>query len=267
MRLLVTLLLASCWALTPALAQQADQTYSKSETRLSALPTIPELSESDTFRGTSSISRQVAPLGADFEDGVFPPPGWAVFDNGNGTANDWFLVNLGTPTTPAIVAYNPFENVASGVAEDYLVTPRIRPSLGDATLSFDAAQQFADPFGSQYLIQVSTGDQTTIGDFTTIQTYTEADLPVFTAGLQRFNVDLSAFIGQDIFVAFVHVNDDGDSWFVDNITGPELVVATAAPDCAENHAPVDGATGVTHGILVTTWDPPSAGATVLNYSS
>ncbi|MEM8557191.1 MAG: choice-of-anchor J domain-containing protein [Bacteroidota bacterium] len=273
MRFLATLLLALCCGLAPAQAQRNLEMIPKSEDHLASPAYIPTISGQQVYRGASiNFSARRASLNEDFQDpDAFPPAGWVIRDNGNGLAQSWRPVVLDGAETQ-FAAYSVFEQVPNGTfAEDYLITPRLRPALGDATLTFDAAEQFDDPFGSQYFVRVSTTGQN-IADFTvTLETYGEADFPLYNPnesdfGLDPFTVDLSAYIGQDIYVAFVHVNNFGDSWILDNVTGPEVIPETVTPNCAENHVPVDGATNVSHATpIFTDWDPPSSGAAPSGY--
>jgi hypothetical protein len=75
-------------------------------------------------------------------------------------------------------------------------------------------QAFASNYGSVYTIRVSTLSQTNISDFTIIKTWSETDFGT-SYGFQ--SVDLSAYDGQSVYIAFVMENDDGDSWRIDDV--------------------------------------------------
>ncbi|HNT78295.1 MAG TPA: M4 family metallopeptidase, partial [Anaerolineae bacterium] len=139
-------------------------------------------------------------LSEGFESTTFPPTGWARFRgvNGLGTVQDW--VRTATAYAGSGAAYVQYENVTGGLAQDWLVTPQVRPTAGSSTLSFYMRQTYGTNYGSTYTIRVSTNSQTTHGDFTTVQTYAEGD---FTTTYQQFTVDLSAYVDQDIYIAFV----------------------------------------------------------------
>ncbi len=156
-----------------------------------------------------------------FEGATFPPAGWASFigTNGFGTLYDW--VQSTTSNSGTYAAFVRYENVGSETAEDWLVTPQLFPDATDSTLSFWMKQAFISDYGTAYTVRVSTASQTTHADFTVIQTWAEAD---FDATYAQFSVDLSAYIGQAIYVAFVMDQDDGDSWYIDDVSGVPVPV-------------------------------------------
>jgi thiol-disulfide isomerase/thioredoxin len=152
-----------------------------------------------------------------FEGTAFPPTGWTSFrgTNGLGTGNDW--IQATAPNTGTYAAASVYENVNGGIAEDWLVTGQI--DLTTATNSeilFYASQSYANTdYGSIYEVKVSTASQTTHADFTTVASYNETTLG--NNGFDLKTVDLSAYDGMMIYVAFVHLNDDGDNWILDDI--------------------------------------------------
>lgn len=150
----------------------------------------------------------------DFESTTFPPAGWAAFrgENGLGTARDWQR-STNYPNTGNASAYVEFENV-DGIAQDWLVTPRFTPQNG-SHLTYYMRQSYDGDHGTTYTIRVSTNSQTTHADFAIIQTYQETD---FTTTYQPFSVDLSAYAGRAIYAAFVMEQDNGDTWYLDDIT-------------------------------------------------
>ncbi|MEP0546325.1 MAG: choice-of-anchor J domain-containing protein, partial [Rhodothermales bacterium] len=153
----------------------------------------------------------------DFEDTAIGeiPEGWARFDNGIGD-RQWAVFNN---STLGNVARSQFQNVDDGgdPAEDYLATPQFDVEMG-TTLSFDAAETFgfAD-FGSTFQVLISTTAQTGIENYTVLETYNEDDFPTATDGAATFEIDLSAFAGESVYIAFGHINDDGDDFLLDNV--------------------------------------------------
>ena len=178
-------------------------------------------------------------LSEDFESSTMIPAGWASFigTNGLGTTQDW-QVNDGATNNVAFVTW---EAVTGGNAEDWLVTPQFTVDATNFILSFDQSDSFATDYGSTYTIRVSTGmSQTTHADFTIVDTQTETD--VWSGGpLAQHTVDLSAYVGQSIYVAFVLEQNDGDRWIIDNV---DMIADASAPDPATTPTPADMATGV-----------------------
>jgi len=161
-------------------------------------------------------------LNENFSGTAFPPPGWTSFRgaNGIGTLYDWTRVDFPSqPISGPGSAYVRYEANGGIPGQDWLVTPLLRPSAGHNVLSFLIRDELVSPFALDYkstlMIMVSTASQTTHADFIPIDTLPEPNTSSFT--LQTVN--LSAYDNQDIYVAFVMQNDDGDGWFIDEVTG------------------------------------------------
>jgi hypothetical protein len=166
-----------------------------------------------------------AQLTEGFEGGVVPPAGWTSFENGFGAAQVWQV--SATANTGTNAAYIRFDTTDPGNSkEDWLVTSAVDlTGVTDSQLRFAARQQFEIVYNSQYEIRVSTNSQTTPGDFTSVQTWDETTLNSTYNVYEEKVVDLSAYDGMTIYIAFVHTNDDGDSWYVDDVS------VAAAPSC------------------------------------
>jgi len=160
---------------------------------------------------------------------AFPPAGWAVYDGANalGLVEQWEQ----TGTDPNFSAQCIWEAVTAGsVAEDWLVTPSIAIDATNNLLSFDATDYNAGDFGSVLSIRVSSTSQTDTTSFNEILSLDEAALgnnPNSAVTFTTYEADLTAYVGQSIFIAFVHVQNDGDAVAVDN------VVLSPAPSCSE----------------------------------
>lgn len=186
----------------------------------------------------------------DFE-GTFPPAGWVTYRGLNdlGTAEDW-SASTALFATGTQSAYVNYEAVTGGTAEDWLVSPAYTVTAPNTNLAFFQAQEDASDYGSIYTIRVSTTSQTDINSFTIVDTQTESD---FSTEMSPRTVDLSAYVGQTIYIAFVMENNEGDSWAID---GVDFISNVAAPDCASNPTPVDGATNISVGDVVFSWTAP-----------
>jgi hypothetical protein len=106
--------------------------------------------------------------------------------------------------------------VTGGLAEDWLVTPGISIPAGPIySLNFYEKQLHSDDYGSQYFIKVSTTSQTDQSTFENIANYGES---TFGTSYSLRSIDLSSYSGQVIYIAFIMVQDDGDNWYIDNIS-------------------------------------------------
>ncbi|BAO74935.1 hypothetical protein WPG_0705 [Winogradskyella sp. PG-2] len=141
------------------------------------------------------------------------PATWAIFpgENGLGAAQTWGH-NAGG--FPLII----WEDVAGGLAEDWLVTPQVSITAATNLLNVDLTDLNAGNFNSNISIRVSDGlSQTTIADFSApLLTVAETDIATAQT-FQTFTVDLSAYIGSSVYIAFIMTNDDGDGWILDNV--------------------------------------------------
>ncbi|MCH2225713.1 MAG: fibronectin type III domain-containing protein, partial [Crocinitomicaceae bacterium] len=156
-------------------------------------------------------------LFAQFPEGfetTVPPAGWTTFigANGLGTVQNWQETNISNTGTKA--AYVRYENVSGGLAQDWLVTPQFTPTPTTNTLTFWQRQSYTSNYGSVYKVFVSTGSQTNHADFTLVDTQVETD---FTYYYTEKEIDLSAYVGVPIYVAFVMEQDDGDNWLIDDV--------------------------------------------------
>jgi hypothetical protein len=193
-----------------------------------------------------------------FDDGL--PSGWTTFIgvNGLGTVENWSLAGTANPYMICS------DEDAGGVTEDWLVSPITSITATNSLLDFYEQTIYTQPFEpSAMSVRVSTTSQTDIGTFTSLSSLSATE--VFD-GTTR-TVDLSAYEGQNIYIAWVLEQNYGDGWFVDDIV---LSNANAsAPNVAENLLPIDGATDVAmtenDGAITLSWDAPSAGDAPTSY--
>lgn len=222
-----------------------------------------------------SIQMTFSQFSEDFNAGVVPPAGWTQFpgSNGLGTVREWVVAG----TAPNQYALVQFEDVTDGMlAEDWLVTPLVPITSTANVLQFDQTDNFAVDYNSIYTVRVSTTSQTDINSFTIVDTQDETSVQNGTAAVfSSYTVDLSAYTGQSVYIAFVFANDDGDVWFLDNV---ELIQgATAPPDNAINPTPADmapsvninvadaNADGVPDNSVDFAWGAPTTGEPVDEY--
>ncbi|WP_035676781.1 choice-of-anchor J domain-containing protein, partial [Flavobacterium limnosediminis] len=175
-----------------------------------------------------------AQLPEGFESGI--PATWSVSNNGVGPASqDWVATNSATypahgGTQHALA--NRGSLPAGATSENWLVTPSVAvPTNGQ--LRFWTRMTLSGDNGTFYQLRVSTTSQTNQASFTTVQQWTETQLEtaMLAGGSTAYNVygeivqSLSAYGGQNIYLAFVRVNTNttaapattGDRWLIDDI--------------------------------------------------
>ncbi len=206
-----------------------------------------------------NMQAQLTELTETFEGTVFPPTGWIALPGSSGASDaEWDTSRL-EAYTGSKSAYSGFDSFIA--SEGWLITPQITLSAANHTLSFYQRQfDQDDDYGSVYTVRVSTASQNTLSDFVVVDTQHETD---FNETWSLHTVDLNAYVGQPIYIAFVHNQDDGDNWYIDSVfTSPQ----TAPTGHATNPTPADGATIASMTNVQTTrlnmsWDAPTTGST------
>ena len=188
------------------------------------------------FSGFSQLSE-------DFESGTFPPAGWTTFvgTNGLGTVQSW--AEEGTSNHYAKVFW---ETVTTGsTSEDWLVSSQFTVDTTTPILKFDNVVFNTADYGGVLTIRISTASQTTHADFATVDSQTETDIRngATSTFLETRAVDLSSFIGQTIYIAFVWEQNNSDKVAIDNIRMVASIINI--PIAATNPNPADSAPNVT----------------------
>ena len=150
----------------------------------------------------------------DFETSV-PPAGWVLYAGANslGVVNDWGSTSTSASGTQA--AYIQGESVVGGLAEDWLVTLQFTPAHGTSMINFMQKRDNLTVLNpSSYTVRVSDNSQTTHTDFVILDTQSEGD---FNHTYSLKQIDISAYIGIPIYVAFVMESNDGNGWYIDDI--------------------------------------------------
>lgn len=149
------------------------------------------------------------------------PEGWTFYQHG-GTdpTSRWKAIQyfgFGTRFLSSLSEFGTGEK-----DEDWAITPPIPIADGDH-LIFDGSQDTWTSFGDMYYVFISTTTADAPDAFKdTLATYTEDEFP---KNWQTLKLDLSAYAGQTIYIAFVHVTthisqdefDISDSFGLDNL--------------------------------------------------
>lgn len=145
-----------------------------------------------------------------FDTGGLIPTGWIVMQN-EIQGHEWRVSDI----EDRAWIFGQGHLMPDDIAEDWLVTPRFQPTGGSSVLTFELGDGSVLDFQSQITIRISTSPIQVIRSlYTTVLTITETDT---NGSLVSFNLNLSAYAGQQIYVAFVMENNDGDFWNLDNV--------------------------------------------------
>jgi len=157
----------------------------------------------------------------DFATGIFPPPGWAKYQDQ--WPPGWLKGSPGHGDT--YCAYHG----DNALAEDYLVTPQISIPAGKATYELEFVQyewQLSWYEGHAVLVSTDSGDPDD-DDFVLLQeVYPGTQLEWEAVE----NISLAAYAGQDIYLAFYYYGDYADEWSVDDIIIQEFTYVNQPPD-------------------------------------
>ncbi|MBQ0112854.1 MAG: choice-of-anchor J domain-containing protein, partial [Bacteroidales bacterium] len=168
-------------------------------------------------------------LNEGFEDAEFPPEGWTMLGSGTSWVRSTSYQNSGSAS-----AY--VQDTYAG-ADTWLITPPLLPQDGDV-VSFYVYPTYPNYASSTtFTVEVSTTTPE-IAEFTAVHTV------AWVNGFNQVTVDLSDYAGETIYVAFHVVDDYGTGTVIDDITGPEMVVAacTKSKSLAVSNLATDGAT-------------------------
>lgn len=180
---------------------------------------------------------------------------WAVFDNGVGLAKRWTVnTTTGTIYNGTQTAFVDRENIGqNNTSEDYLATPLVTvPANGQ--LRFWTRLGYNGDAGAKLQIKVAPStapSQTNVASYTTIQEWTETSLVTTYNVYEEKVVDLSAYAGTQVYVAFVmkftqpSTTLSGDRWYVDDV---KIIAQCLAPTNLT-------ATNVTNNSASLSWNP------------
>lgn len=152
---------------------------------------------------------------------------WSVFDNNVGGTVRWVKSNqLNLVHSGNNCAYANRQNIGTAIlSEEYLATPLVNiPSNGKLRFysrSFTAGNQ-----GTLYQIKIASGisSPTDPSSYVLHQEYTESNLSTLFNVYEEKIVDLTAYAGQNVYIAFVRKYTQpgpaltGDRWLLDDVS-------------------------------------------------
>jgi hypothetical protein len=146
-----------------------------------------------------------------FEGATFPPTGWQrinVSGNVEWIVGYWF--HTGAQAT--VCAWQ-----TTGVGEDWLITPRWNIQTGDS-LVFWLRPFFVGHPPDSLAVRISATDSNMTSFTTRILYIAEGNGYPTTTTYQRYAASLNQFAGQGVFIAFKHMDQNGDGIFIDDVS-------------------------------------------------
>ena len=148
-----------------------------------------------------------------------------TFGTNSGTRNCWTIIdgnNDGSTWTPLfngndmgmMLSFSYDNTTYTDITpNDWLVTPKLHTTTGSSvTMTWDAAAADDTYYAEHYGVYVSTTNTDT-NSFTLVNEWT-----LTSSSTESMNLDLSAYAGQDIYVAFRHFNCTGQYvLLIDNV--------------------------------------------------
>lgn len=148
-----------------------------------------------------------------FEPTTFPPTGWNRF-NVSGS-NQWTR-STAQAHTGAGSAYIQYQTTT---AEDWLIMPKFLVGASTDSVTFWMRLAFMGYPPDSLSIKVSTTDSMPSSFTTTLLHLREGvNYPPNTSTWYRQKVSLAAYVGQQIYIAFKHYNNNGDGLYIDDVT-------------------------------------------------
>ncbi len=163
-------------------------------------------------------------LNEGFENSDFPPSDWTSIHVSG--ANSWARYTSSKHSGSA----SAYAHWASAGHENYLITPKLEPSNGESLSFFVSAQSYS---GTTLKIEVSVKDPIATDFATELATYTTGSSgTIGTTSTSTFvekTIDLSGYVGQQIYIAFHVIDNNGGDVIIDDVTGVSLYV----PSCVK----------------------------------
>jgi large repetitive protein len=150
-----------------------------------------------------------------------PPGGWGLYENGIGTSIHWVRSTAGSPTQPVFegdhAAYLNKESVPSGIAEDWLITPQFTVPE-NSQVRFYSRLTTPQVEGNIYELRISSAPvQGSLDTYVLLEDWTETEInPTYNVYTEKVVNIPEEYFGQQVYIALIMKNNNGDRWLVDN---------------------------------------------------
>jgi gliding motility-associated-like protein len=151
------------------------------------------------------------------------PANWKILQNNVGTNVQWaqsVATNTFTPPhTGQHAAYLNLLNVASGIPEDYLVTPLFNAPV-NARIYFYSKLTMQLDQGSIFKVMIlpAGADADVISNYVELQSWTELEINPEQLDYNKITVEIpQIYENTNVRVAFMMAADNGDRWLIDDV--------------------------------------------------
>ena len=174
------------------------------------------------------LSPSLPPMTEDFQAAAFPPANWSIEQsNINYSWQKSALITGSSGSSTYAARFNNFSYNNTG-AEDDLISYEVSLSNAVAALlTFDVAYaQYSSTYTDGLRVDISTD----CGNTWVASGYLKSGATLATTGTTTSNfapnaanqwrndsVSLNAYLGQDVSIKFVNINDFGNSLYIDNV--------------------------------------------------
>lgn len=183
------------------------------------------------------------------------PAGWTVLNGGDANG---FIISEGAPNSSFSLNNAAQINYSADAHDDYLVTPAITVVAGvNDRITYFVKNQ--DPlYVESYDVKLSTTTPTAAA--LTVSLKASALAPNNWTGVV---LDLSAYVGQTVYVGFHASSTDQFRLLFDNIVSD--TAPTVVPGCVTPLTPANMATAVDYVLAPLSWSAPTSGGPVMSY--
>ena len=145
-------------------------------------------------------------------EGTWPPAGWTIYQMGDEGPGQWQQCNTiaHNGSCSALHSYG----TGGENYNDWLVTPQIDlTNYQDANLTFYYREYWIDYY-YYHGVWISTGSPDPAdGDYVELQEIQ----PTVEGEWVSIDLNLTAYAGQEIYIAFVYQGQDADDWYIDDV--------------------------------------------------
>ena len=144
------------------------------------------------------------------------PEGWVALNGPTDVGLNQWGSSTDDASNGAISAYIQYEAVGAGSSQDFLITPQFIPSSEEASVfSFMHRRSYTTLYPTDYSIKITTSSQSDFDSYVDLAAWGVED---FGTTWESFSIDIPAeYYGIPVHIAFVHENNDGDNWYVDDV--------------------------------------------------